>query len=794
MTLVKTRVLIIIRQVQLAADLKQSLERTGDFEASAFTTVEAAVDALQTRPHHVALVDFSNSSQPPVDVVLQLRAVQPDIAIIASPDMPVVRGLVRDMQLQGLADLPCSLRELIPVIQGAAQDAIDALPDTAAAPAVRVESDTSDMTDLPESPPAAPDFSSLDSVLVKMGGLDVLGSDTLDMDTGETVLGESGEQSSVVEFVLNGSASRLVDDDDDAGDDVHDGDDDREPAFERLAAAEPPPPSLEDSGTIRDLRTGVNHANLNQVVQVIQKRPLPLPPIPAEDDDEAEPDQAPGEAVTPPESRPNTAASILRTALGDATARPMGLDELLDTLSRQFPDDTGGVKPLPSWVEQAHRYVDEPDFLQEPLPPPEVDFAPEDDASIEVTRPGAALQAEIEDQPHDMETEYLPGEPQSSHEPEIDDEVMAAHPPDESVTFPADSEALTGAATESVTAPHSPQPDMPAEPAEPPAGTSGPPPSEPRPPRRIAMPSGEPPITLGTDDPDPKIAQLALGLTQFSLESTVQACLLARGGEVIAYAGSLPLEDIDAIQQIVGHDWEAQSVQSRIRFITPPSGDREFMLYSRRTDAGFSLSMVFTAETHLRAIRRQARMLLDALNSVQERFAERTAIEDDPELEQLERLAVDEEQAALDDTAAIRALTGAPPAATLDEALQPVKTVTLAPCTFLWMLADPDQTLTQDVARAIVADLDRELANQGWHVEQIQVYEDFVYLMADVPADRSAHEIVRELKQQSARIAGQTNPELPVDSLWGDNYGVLTPGRELDVEEMQRFVNFVRLQ
>ena len=44
-----------------------------------------------------------------------------------------------------------------------------------------------------------------------------------------------------------------------------------------MAVAESPPPGLEDSGTIRDLRTGVNRVNLNQVVQALQQgRPLPL--------------------------------------------------------------------------------------------------------------------------------------------------------------------------------------------------------------------------------------------------------------------------------------------------------------------------------------------------------------------------------------------------------------------------------------------------------------------------------------------------------------------------------------
>lgn len=778
MTLVRTRVLIINRQVQVAASLKQSLERTGDFEVSVFTTAEAALEHLRTRPYQVVLVDLLQNELPPVDLVLQLRARQPDIAIIASPDQPSVRELAYNLRLHGWVDLPCSLRELIPLLENAAQDALDALPDTASAPAVTVEPEPQTKPqDAAESPPDSPDFSSLDSVLVKMGGLELLGSDTLDLDTGETVLGDSADRSRTLEFVLNGSPAELSDDL------AADAAQDDRATFRQLAEEEPPPPGLEDTGTIRDLRTGVSRVNLNQVVQRLQSRPLPLSPLPADeaDDDESRAETTPAPVTRPPAgSAPAPAAAILETTLDDSPARPLSLDELLNTLSHQFLEESGGVKPLPSWVEQNQRYVDEPDFLQQPLPPPEVDFADadeaDDDANLAVTQPGSAIRAEIEDQPQDMETEFMPAEPEPVPP---DDPTTEAAPP---ITSSDDT------TRDWVMGPVTPE-------DTPPDRVGGPPPDEPRPPRVVETPGTTAPVTLGTEDPDPKIAQLALGLTHFSLESTAQACLLVRAGQIIAYAGSLPLADIESIHQAIGMDWEAQSVQARIRFITPESSDRDYLLYSRRTDAGFTLSMIFVAETPLSAIRRQARRLLEALNNVQERLAAPAAPpdEDDEELQQLERLASEEEQAALESTALVRAQAGEPPAATLEEAMQPTRTVTLTPYTFLWMLADPEQTLTQDVARAIVADLDHELAGQGWRVEQLQVYEDFVYLMADVPVDRSAHEVVRELKQQSAAIAARVNPTLPADHLWGDNYGVLTPGRLLDVEEMQRFVNFVRV-
>src|SRR5690606_19345218 len=56
---------------------------------------------------------------------------------------------------------------------------------------------------------------------------------------------------------------------------------------------------------------------------------------------------------------------------------------------------------------------------------------------------------------------------------------------------------------------------------------------------------------------DPYIAQLALNLTQFSLESSSEASVLTRGGEIVAFAGHLSPEEMTELRQGIGDDWDA---------------------------------------------------------------------------------------------------------------------------------------------------------------------------------------------------------------------------------------------
>jgi REP element-mobilizing transposase RayT len=106
------------------------------------------------------------------------------------------------------------------------------------------------------------------------------------------------------------------------------------------------------------------------------------------------------------------------------------------------------------------------------------------------------------------------------------------------------------------------------------------------------------------------------------------------------------------------------------------------------------------------------------------------------------------------------------------------------------MIRDANKPLGKEVAEAIVTKLDKQLTEIGWRCNILHVFEDYVYLVADVPADTLSHEILPELKRRSAEIAFGVDNAITTDNLWADSYLVLTPGRELHISEIQRFINF----
>ena len=103
----------------------------------------------------------------------------------------------------------------------------------------------------------------------------------------------------------------------------------------------------------------------------------------------------------------------------------------------------------------------------------------------------------------------------------------------------------------------------------------------------------------------------------------------------MAFAGNMPMEDVEALRTGIDDDWEAGPDEARIRFVTLPDSGQDFMLYSRRTQGGFTLSMIFTANTPLRVIRRQSDRLVDALHTIPDvvQEEESSLLEDLKELE-----------------------------------------------------------------------------------------------------------------------------------------------------------------
>jgi REP element-mobilizing transposase RayT len=70
--------------------------------------------------------------------------------------------------------------------------------------------------------------------------------------------------------------------------------------------------------------------------------------------------------------------------------------------------------------------------------------------------------------------------------------------------------------------------------------------------------------------------------------------------------------------------------------------------------------------------------------------------------------------------------------------------------------------------------------------------EDHIYLLADSPDEQPPYKAVRDLMRRSAQIAHVQNPALDVKSLWADAYLVVSPGRPLEQDEIQQFIQFER--
>ncbi|MDX1994113.1 MAG: response regulator [bacterium] len=793
--MVTTRVLVIHQQVGFAVKLKQGLESVGGYEVTPFTTAETALDYLRRRPQDIALLDFTLPGVPGVDLVQRIRSIQPDIAIIASPDLPNVRTAARDLRLHGVVDMPVSIRALIPLIRQSVAQVHDALPDTAAAPSLGGDSDTLILKNPSQRPPATiPEFSTLDSVLVKVGGLDAaVGAETLEVDMSDAGYAEGRSQS--IEIVFTGEMSALKDQYDrtKAGHPLEKTASDAVDIFQQLAAEEPPMPTLEESGTVGDLMIGVGDTNLREVVEIL-KREVILPTPPKREAPVTKGDSQP--LRTPP-TPAIPAQVILQTALDETVP----LEALLSSIelgttgtavaNERYVREPDFLADAPAQTEDSKPIPARPSFLPEsdsrPIPtiqlrPSEPGNLPEldqpGDLSIQTTRmthpedvvadPGS-LETDMMARPAppsalpEMPARSVPAVPASPRETKKADELLPPYtfPQAASEDEPAETAPLTPQEEIELETDFAPYTPLPASPVS--ADVEGVPPDR---------------VTLGTESSDPQVAQLALSLTQASLELAAEALLLAKDGEIVAYAGSMPLEDIEDIRQTVGGGWQAEQTSSHIRFVNLPSSGKDYMLYSRQTEGDYTITMIFAGNMPLRAIRRQSDRLIEALRSV-------------PEPPAPEPPAAPETPTAV---AAASTEADTPASVVPMPPLRPKPTAPLLPYTYVWLVRGHDQTLSDTAAQAIIAGLDLQLTHLGWTAGGVRVHEDYVVVQAEVPAERPPHEIIAELKRIAADVAYGADNRIDAAHLWADGYLALAPGRDLSTDEIQRFIHFARMR
>ena len=492
--------------------------------------------------------------------------------------------------------------------------------------------------------------------------------------------------------------------------------------FERLLAEEPPMPAFVDGSTIRDLRDRLS--NLDEIKKILASA--------AEDDEDA---TEPGEPITTDgDSASIPAARILEAAMDEST--PIQTFSLQEFMTRVAESEAKDISPLPSWKREDERYVAEPDFLPNELPFPELDEAIEytgtvtmvNAAQLEEQDPGEWVTDPIEpvqrSRPAEEVKEPEPVEPEVEEASTLDEEEVREH-------------------IEVVGRPVPPPP-----PELPDLAVSGD--SEPRLP------------FVDFDDEDSELAQLATTLTQVALELTADATVLARDGEVVGYAGKLPMTDLEGLLDQLTVEWDKTggSDKSRILFATIPETGAEFMVSTRGTNVGFTLSLIFSGTRQLHDIRRQSKRLLDALESMPE-----LAPEPEPQPEPEVNLEPSQPLVAIPPTEEIGIRT---------------------PIAYLWLQRNPAAEFDNAAQTKILKALDVELTTSGWKVGDIQA-PDYIYIYGEMPASLNPRETLDELMQKTAGII-----QSDAESLWDDSYLILQPGRELKTDEIERFIDFAR--
>jgi len=610
----------------------------------------------------------------------------------------------------------------------------------------------------------------------------------------------------------------------------------RSSLFERLAQEEPPMPTLEESGTVRDLIDSVNETGFRDVLSILRgEEPSEAPPVLSSADfynAVSSLDNVPGDSipVTPPLLRQRAddvhvdydfdqipAAPDSLPELPDESSTParlilqeildgskwlsgFSLEELIANIERQQSAYRPKIKPLPSWIKENalkkkkrsrddNRFVREPEFL-ELVPPP--DSLPEvppgdmlslsDQFTEQPTRMSSAQPYETS--PGELETTWDAPPPPARIEDAITpfDMLDAPDTLPETVSEPFFEEEPFADAWE-IMSPFVADDEDEWTQYEPSAAQT----------QEVEDLFGDLPRFTTEDfnteferlsafefaqrqnpdsvDPaetqDPYLAQLALSLTQVSLELTAEATLLTHDeradGALVAYAGRMQTEDIDELRSMIANDWNVNADEARIRFITLPNSGKDFMLYSRRTVDTLILSLVFSGITPLRDIRQQGKRLIDALESIPD------------------GVAVEKPSP--------RAQLTAPP---VMRAEPPPDVGTYAPYACVWLIRDANMSLDDDVAQAIIAGMITQLREQYWRIQDLQAQGDYIYLLAEIPGETPPYTIIRDLKRRSADIARKQNQDLP-SALWADSYLVVTPGRALDEEEIQQFINFERM-
>ncbi|MBN1681214.1 MAG: transposase [Anaerolineae bacterium] len=313
--------------------------------------------------------------------------------------------------------------------------------------------------------------------------------------------------------------------------------------------------------------------------------------------------------------------------------------------------------------------------------------------------------------------------------------------------------------------------------------------------------AGEPVAPVDEDD-DEVLAQAAVQLTQFSLESSAQAIMLSRQGRVLAHAGDLLDVARQRLFEIVENAWRSSSGTSGslIRFIHLPEAG-EFLLYSSQVEENMVLSMVFHAGMPVRTIRRQARRLRESLDYVPDGPV---SIEAPAPVEAPSAPAVDEDEPEAARTSPSRPTDIRPPdelRAPRGVAQESVSTAESAPqeqepaavYTCLWIPYDPKLEMVGDFADALYHWILDVAEDEHWQIEEVDIQPEYITLSVEIPHKVLPAQAVTLFMDETARRSAEVYPDVVHGApVWTGGYFVVDPPRELSEREIARFITYQR--
>ena len=128
MAIAVKQIMLITRNVQFAIDVKRALEALGEYSVTTVAEVRNAMEQLRETPQHLIVLDTDNLTVSPAIMIEMIRSRLEDIAIVLAPDQPDVRELAESYRVQGVVDLPVMARDLIPVLERSLAADIGTLP------------------------------------------------------------------------------------------------------------------------------------------------------------------------------------------------------------------------------------------------------------------------------------------------------------------------------------------------------------------------------------------------------------------------------------------------------------------------------------------------------------------------------------------------------------------------------------------------------------------------------------------------------------------------------------------